>query len=189
MRVIAGQAKGRKLIAPAGLEIRPTADRMKEALFSAIGEGVCGCDFLDLFSGSGAIGIEALSRGAKSAVFIDRESLILIKSNIVLCGFQDRSAVIGADCEKAVMRLGRERKEFDIAFLDPPYNKNLVAPTVGALLDSAVIKPGGLIIVECASGELGECGGLQQQRREIGLLKTKKYASTAFAFYVRLADA
>ena len=125
MRVISGIAKGRKLTPLPGNVVRPTSDKVKEAVFSAIQFDIEGRRFLDLFAGSGQIGIEALSRGAKSAVFVDasQESVKVCKANIATVGFEERSKVVRSD---ALSFLNLTSEQFDIAFLDPPYNKGLL---------------------------------------------------------------
>ena len=127
MRVIAGSARGRKLNRPAGSRVRPTADRVKEALFSTLTSRFGSFDevvVLDLFAGSGGLGIEALSRGAASAVFVDchPDSIALTKSNLLLTGLADSATLIMMDASKALKRLSAERVLFDVIFIDPPYN-------------------------------------------------------------------
>jgi len=135
MRIIAGSAKGRRLAAPAGYSIRPTADRAKEALFSIIASRLADASVLDLFAGTGSLGLEALSRGAKEAVFIDhgKESLALIAANIRACGFSPQQArPIRHDLSRGLPRdiAGRF---FHIIFLDPPYDQGLADATLTLL--------------------------------------------------------
>lgn len=125
MRVITGSARGRRLIAPEGMDVRPTSDKVKEAIFSAVQFDIPGSAVLDLFSGSGQLGIEALSRGAKSCVFVDssRASLDVTRENITASGFKNQSVVVSAD---SIDYLRMCRQTFDIAFLDPPYGKGII---------------------------------------------------------------
>ena len=151
MRVIAGTARSIPLKAPAGMETRPTADKIKETLFNIIQFDVQGAVFLDIFAGSGAIGIEALSRGASSAVFVDssRQAEAVIKENVVKCGFSDKSRIIKADAS-AVSRYisGINDAERLIIFMDPPYNKNLEFKVLELINASGIIKDDTVIIVE-----------------------------------------
>lgn len=123
MRVVAGSARGRRLVAPPGTDVRPTADRVREAVFNALGSAdvLHDADVLDLFAGSGALGIEALSRGAAHATFVDssRRSLEAVRTNLAACGFEDRATVVRAD---ALGFLGRDDRRWDLALLDPPYD-------------------------------------------------------------------
>ena len=125
MRVIAGKAKGRALVAPAGMDTRPITAMMKEALFSMWQFQIQGSDFLDLFAGSGSMGIEAISRGAESVTFIDSSlsSVNVIKRNIASCGFEKQSVVFRSDYSDF---LKNTKAKFDIAFLDPPYNEGIL---------------------------------------------------------------
>ncbi len=125
MRVITGSARGRRLKTLDGLEVRPTADKVKEAVFSIIQFDIEGSAVLDLFSGSGQLGIEALSRGVKSCVFVDssRAALDITRENISAAGFRDSSETINSD---GINYLRMCRKEFDITLLDPPYRKGLI---------------------------------------------------------------
>lgn len=123
MRVIAGKAKGRRLYAPKGRVVRPTADRVKEAIFDILGDSVTGAEALDLYAGSGAIGIEALSRGAFRAVFVENSKVALatIRRNLEATGLADGATVLSLSTEVALDVLAREGAEFDLIFMDPPY--------------------------------------------------------------------
>lgn len=150
MRVIAGRARGSKLVGPSGQETRPTSDRIKESLFNMIGFELYDKSFLDLYSGSGAIGIEALSRGAKDATFVEssREANKAISSNINKTRFNEDSTILNMDIYKALDRLGKENKKFNIIFMDPPYNKDLINNTLQAIIDNKLLDPEGFIIIE-----------------------------------------
>ncbi len=151
MRVIAGKAKGRKLITPQGEHTRPTSDRIKETLFNIIQSDVYDSRFLDLFSGSGGIAIEALSRGAKEAVLVDnnREAAACIRENIKKTNFSDIAKFIQSDVKMAIKRLSVSGSgTFDIIFMDPPYNKEIEREIIEILIDSLLVKEGTLIIAE-----------------------------------------
>ncbi|MGD9506148.1 MAG: 16S rRNA (guanine(966)-N(2))-methyltransferase RsmD [Syntrophobacteraceae bacterium] len=135
MRIVAGAFRGRRLNPPKGRAVRPTTDRVREAVFSIIATRVPGARVLDLFAGTGAMGLEALSRGAAHAVFVDRspESIRLIQSNIALCNASERVAVIHDAAQRAIRRLEEQGEKFDIVFLDPPYGERGVDNALLAL--------------------------------------------------------
>ena len=187
MRIIGGTAKGRRLQTPPKSTakrtgrpvIRPTADRAREALFSIIGSEVENGVVLDLFAGTGALGLEALSRGARSVVFVDKnsQSIKLIQKNIELCGFSDRSSVIKRDLAKSLSFLEKilPGKEFSIIFIDPPYKKGLSFSMMKELSSGALLAPSGLVIVEDdADIELPKSMGL------LTLIDQRQYGDTGF---------
>jgi 16S rRNA (guanine(966)-N(2))-methyltransferase RsmD len=145
MRVITGFAKGKRLKAPEGLDTRPTSDRVKEGMFSAIQFDIESASVLDLYSGSGQLGIEALSRGAENACFVDKSSsaINIIKDNIKNTGFESKSKVVNSDCFDF---LKSTSQSFDIAFLDPPYNNDLIMKTLPLL--EKKMNPNGLAVCE-----------------------------------------
>ena len=125
MQVIAGKARRLKLITPPGIHTRPTTDRIKETLFNILQPRLGGCRFLDLFAGSGAIGIEALSRGAESAVFVENNhaAAACIKKNLSFTRLSEQARLLETDALASLRRLEAEQKRFDIIFMDPPYDK------------------------------------------------------------------
>ena len=153
MRVIAGSARRLKLVTPEGLKTRPTSDKIKETLFNILQPEIYGSRFLDLFSGSGGIAIEALSRGASAAVLVenDREALRCIKQNITHTKFDDKAEVIGKDVFRAIesMRLGNY-PPFDLVFMDPPYKAGLEEKVLSALKSAGLLAEDVTIIVEAA---------------------------------------
>ena len=146
MRVISGTAKGRKLRTPTGLDIRPTSDMVKESVFNSIQFDIEGRRVLDLFAGTGQFGIEALSRGAKSSVFVDSSQVAadLIKENLRLCGFSDLAAVYVRD----VFRYLESGGTFDIIFFDPPYGTPLAGRTLQKIIEFDKLNINGIIICE-----------------------------------------
>jgi len=159
MRVISGTAGSLRLKAPAGLDTRPTIDRIKESLFNIISNDLYGVNFLDVFSGSGGIGIEALSRGAESAVFIDssKKSIDVIEENLKFTGFFEKAIIFYNDVFDAILKLEQKKYKFDIIFMDPPYKKGLVEKTLKAILKSDILKEKGFIIAEQAISEPDIC--------------------------------
>lgn len=151
MRVIAGSAKSLKLKTPEGLDTRPTTDRIKETLFNIIGPTVCDCTFLDLFSGSGGIGIEALSRGAKEAVFVENnpKAMRYVKDNLRSTHLESGATVMTGDVMTALYRLEGE-KFFDIIFMDPPYDRGLEKRVLEYLSGSDLVYDDTVIIVEAS---------------------------------------
>jgi 16S rRNA (guanine966-N2)-methyltransferase len=135
MRIISGSAKGRRLFTLAGQAVRPTADRVKESIFNILGPSVAGGAVLDLFAGTGNLGIEALSRGARSALFVDGSapSIAIIRRNLALCAMTARAEVLQGDVLRAIALLRRRRRTFDLLFADPPYEQGLVERTLKAL--------------------------------------------------------
>lgn len=171
MRVITGSARGRRLAAPEGLETRPTSDMAKEAMFSMIQFEVEGAVVLDLFAGSGQLGIEALSRGAHSATFVDtsREAHKVIMQNLEHTGFKPLSRVSMAD---AVSFLRSTKETFDIALLDPPYNMGLINEVLPLLGEK--MSPGGIIICETQRDEtLPDSAGSYKKVKEYRYGKAK----------------
>ncbi len=147
MRIITGEYKGRRLISPDNDDIRPTSDKVKEALFSMIAfdleEAVC----VDLFAGTGNLGLEALSRGAAKCYFCDnsKEALGMIRKNIAHCGAEQRSVVLPGDFRKG---MGRIREQVDFIFADPPYDSGLYDKVFESAGESGLLKEDGLIIAE-----------------------------------------
>jgi len=155
MRVISGCARGLRLKSPSGLDTRPTIDRIKESLFNIIANDLYDINFLDLYSGSGSIGIEALSRGTEKAVFVDfsRESVGAIIENLKFTRLFEKAEVLKSDVLDAVFRLGREKRKFDIIFMDPPYKKGLVEVTLKAVFDADILAENGFVIAEQSAEE------------------------------------
>lgn len=148
MRVIAGTARSIPLQTPKGEHTRPTTDRIKETLFNMLNSSISGCVFLDLFSGSGGIGIEAISRGAKKAYFVekDKEAIECITENLKKCRFTDKAIVLKQDVSAAVMSSIHECA--DIIFMDPPYDLQIEKKILDLLASSSIINSDSVIIVE-----------------------------------------
>lgn len=179
MRIIAGSKRGKKLLTLEGEQVRPTTNMVKEALFNILQFGLEGRRFLDLFAGSGQIGLEALSRGAREAVFVDssRDSVRVVQKNLEAAGFQDRGKVVSADFAGYLMR---EQGQFDIAFIDPPYHAGLIEKALELAVEK--MSPGGVLVCEHGSKEeLAETVGRFSKQ------KVYRYGRTALTVY-RPAD-
>jgi len=183
MRVISGIAKGIRLTAPEDRRVRPTSDRIKESLFSIL-HSICGDisgqNILDLFAGTGSLGIEALSRGANSAVFVDnhRTSVTLINANINKTGFSDRSEVILADSFQALSKLADKNSCFDLVFADPPYGKDIAQQLLENISTLGLLAEGALVIIETGGKEELplNAGNLRQIDKRI-------YGDTSLTFF------
>ena len=168
-RVIAGSAGGRRLVTPEGMDTRPTTDRCKEALFGVIQFRIAGCSFLDLFAGSGQIGIEALSRGAVSldCVEMDRRALACIRQNLKALNMQQQSRVWPMSVERALEELSRQGRTFDLIFMDPPYEhgwEEKIGEMVGHL---ELLSPQGLLIIESSSKTEVNLTSLEKEKEKI----------------------
>lgn len=150
MRVIAGSARSVPLITPKGLDTRPTSDQIKETLFNMLQGYVEGSKFLDLFAGSGQIGVEALSRGAKFAAFVEKsdEAVKCIKANVDKTKFTDKALVLKMEVLSGIRALEIEKRKFDIIFVDPPYNQGLEQGILNVLANSTILDEDVIIIVE-----------------------------------------
>ncbi len=146
MRVISGSCRGRKLAEPQGMDVRPTTDMVKEALFNIIQFDIEGRRVLDMFAGTGQLGIEALSRGAAEAVFIDASpaAAAIVRENVRLAGVEERAQVLRGDSLTAVRGLGT----FDLIFLDPPYSRGLLERGLSAINEFDILRENGIIICE-----------------------------------------
>ncbi len=156
MRVIAGTAKGRKLRVPAGLHVRPSGARLRESAFGILEHrgAIDGARVLDLFAGTGALGIEALSRGATSLVAVEQDRAVakLLQSNVENAGFADRTRVVVQPAERAVAQLP-DGESFDLMLVDPPYREGLAQPVLERLAERGLVTPDGLVLVEHARVE------------------------------------
>lgn len=153
MRVIAGKARSLPLKTIEGMDTRPTTDRIKETLFNMLSNQIPGCRFLDLFAGSGAIGIEALSRGASQVVFVENseKALACIRQNVEFTHLQEGARIVAGDVLSVIGRLDRqETKPFDIIFMDPPYNKEWEKQAAELLVQTGLVDEYTVVIVEAS---------------------------------------
>lgn len=153
MRVIAGAVRGRRLKAPKGMMTRPTSDRTRESLFNILAGRIdlTDCAVLDICAGSGALGIEALSRGARNCCFVERgrEALECITINLKSCDFMASATVMPSDARKALDASARQGRSFDLVFFDPPYESDLYADVPHAVMP--LLAPDGILVIECSS--------------------------------------
>ncbi len=152
VRIIGGSHRGRTLRAPHGRATRPTSDRVREALFSILGD-VQGLDVLDLYAGSGALGLEALSRGAATATFVEeaRSALIALEGNMAALACGDEATIVPGDARQALKRIAASKRRFGLAFLDPPYAAPERAAILADLLAHDLLVPGAWVVVEHAT--------------------------------------
>ncbi len=182
MRVIAGVAKGFLLRTLEGYRTRPTSDRVRGALFNILGQRLPGVLFLDLFAGSGAVGIEALSRGAALCVFVDssRAACAVIRRNLVATGFSEQAEVhckMAAASLDIAARLGRV---FDFIFVDPPYDKGMAAAVFDRIARKPVLRPGGTLVIEHSKRETLPAG-----KSSLTVIRSEVYGDTRLSFYRR----
>lgn len=182
MRVIAGKARRIQLKTIEGLETRPTTDRIKETLFNMIAHGLRDTSFLDLFAGSGGIGIEALSRGAKETVFVEKnpKAVVCIRENLKKTKLEEQAEVLQTDVISALSRL-EGRKKFDYVFMDPPYNQFLEKQVLMHLAQSDLLNEDALIIVEASL----ETDFSYVEELGYSVIKRKDYKTNAHLFLER----
>jgi 16S rRNA (guanine(966)-N(2))-methyltransferase RsmD len=184
MRIIAGEARGRRLRPVRGLEVRPTSDRVRESLFSILesrlpGDGLSGSRVLDLFAGTGALGIEALSRGAREATFVesDPEAARTVRENLAHCRLQHRGRVLVQPVEEYVAAPGRGESAYDLVFADPPYTCGREAPWLEALVPP-LLSAAAVVVVEHAGRTV-----MPETAGRLARFDQRRYGQTALTFY------
>lgn len=179
MRIIAGERRGAKLEAVPGMNTRPTADRVKEGLFNIIQMEIASdTRVLDVFAGTGALGLEALSRGAKEAVFIEQapQALAVLKRNIAKCRYEDRARVLKGDALSLLATL--QGKQFDLILLDPPYQKNLYALVLFSVLKYHLLSDYGILV-----SEHSKTVPFSWDDERLNLYKSRSYGETVLNFF------
>ncbi len=180
MRIISGYKKGKKLYSFKGYKIRPTSDKVKESVFNILGD-VTGTQVLDLFCGSGTLGLEALSRGAASGTFIDKDSVAvdLVRKNIKVCEFKNYSQVIKCDVFNWIAKTAAKNKNncnYNLVFADPPYKQGYVRKLLNDNQLIKLVDPMGLFIVECSEEEVDDVESTRWNK-----VKIKNYGNTVIA--------
>jgi 16S rRNA (guanine966-N2)-methyltransferase len=183
MRIIAGVVKGFLLKTPKGFDVRPTSDRVKETVFNILSSQITGATVLDLFAGTGNLGLEALSRGAISAMFLDAssKSLAVVKENIAHTNFNDRCEVRKTDALVGMNFFQKSHIKFDLIFCDPPYNRGLVGKVLINLDNpDSILSLDGILIVEHSRHE-----GWPDSLGYLQLRRTEKFGETLISFVTR----
>ncbi len=177
MRIVSGSIKGRRLFAPSGLALRPTPGKVRSALFNILSEQIAEASFLDLYAGTGAMGLEALSRGAKQVTFVEQvpRHLQYLRKNIAACGMAAQSRVRGMAVEDFLRASGQR---FDLVFLDPPYTSDAFEKILPSLRSGDMIADTGCVIIEHFHKR-----ALPEMIGKIGFLKQYRYGETLLSFY------
>ncbi|MZK50736.1 16S rRNA (guanine(966)-N(2))-methyltransferase RsmD [Clostridium beijerinckii] len=180
MRIIAGKARGHKLIPPATMETRPTLDRVKEAMFSSIQMYIPEAVVVDVFAGTGSLGLEAASRGASEVYLFDKSSVTfpLLKENVESLKFQDFCFPMNIDAYEGLKNLAKKGKKFDIIFIDPPYCKEMIPEAMKIVKDNEILKNDGIIVTKIDTIE-----EIYEGYKDIKLTKSKKYGNTTVCYY------
>jgi len=181
MRVTGGELKGRKLKNTPGLISRPTTDKTRQSIFNTLMHDILNTDILDLFAGSGALGIEALSRGAKSAVFVEngRQQAAVIRDNLEALGL--KGELLNIEFKTACARLAESNRKFDIIFADPPYSDFSPADIIDTVTQYNLLADTGFLIIEHRAGQEKKSGRMM-------LIKERKFGQTEVSFYVQGKD-
>jgi 16S rRNA (guanine966-N2)-methyltransferase len=179
IRVVGGELKGRKLVTVAGKETRPTSDRVRESIFNILGDTVRGACVLDLYAGTGAMGIEALSRGAKWVFFAEdhKAALAALAKNIEKCSLVNRTRTIKWNILDNLNIFQAHEPAFDLVFIDPPYNKNMIQPTLFHLALSRCLVNGARLAIEHSPRE-----PIPENRPEFEMARQRRYGKTLVSF-------
>ena len=180
MRIITGSAKGTKLKTPRGMAVRPTGDRVKESLFNILGSRVIDARVLDLFAGTGNLGLEALSRGASHTTFVEQShvSIALIRENAALTKLQDHIRIVKGN---VLTILNRLEGQFDLIFCDPPYNQALVSKVLIQLDQAAILADGGLLVIEYSQHEQ-----VEEALNQLQLVRMERFGETCIGFWKKM---
>lgn len=180
MRVVGGIAKGTILKGGKGEKIRPTSDKVREALFNILSREIVGSSFLDCYAGSGAVGIEALSRGAERVIFVeaDKRAVTLIKGNLERCHLEDKAVIIQRIFERSSKRIKDLQDSFDFIFADPPYQRTNYGRLLRQAVEQNLLKSRGWFIIEHMKKD-----SLPEEIDELSKVKAKYYGQTALSFY------
>ena len=180
MRIIAGKARGRKILSPPTMETRPTLDRVKESMFSMIQAYIPDAVVIDVFAGTGSLGLEAASRGAKECYLVDKSPVTfpVLKQNIENLGFSDFCIALNTDAYAALKSLAARGKVFDLIFIDPPYCKDLIPEALKLIDENSILHEEGLIVTKIDSIE-----EIYEGTKNIKLVRSKVYGNTTVCLY------
>ncbi|KJJ84302.1 hypothetical protein OMAG_001765 [Candidatus Omnitrophus magneticus] len=182
MRIIGGEYRGRKIIFPDSELVRPTKDRIRQAVFNMLSDNVQGARVIDLFSGSGAYGLEAVSRGAETADFVDnnKEAIETIHSNIKHLGVQSKTQVIEGDVFKIIEQLSREEKKYNFLFADPPYKQNMAKKLLNTQILSDILTRSSLLVFEHSAEEV-----IFDNSSYYTLIRQKSYNNIKISIFIK----
>ena len=185
MRIIGGQARGRPIRLPAGCRIRPTADRVKESLFNIL-HPIEGVYFLDVYAGCGNIGLEALSRGARGSVFVEKDLRLAdaIRENLRLLGFEGQGEVIAAGAEQGLRRLGKRGERFEILFADPPYDGDFLPEILRCLEGAELLAENGIIVLQHSVREDPK----ESLTQTLVMTDQRRYGDTLLSFLIKSTE-
>jgi 16S rRNA (guanine(966)-N(2))-methyltransferase RsmD len=185
MRIIAGIARGKKILPPDGMQTRPTLDRVKENIFNIIQNRIVDSAVIDVFAGTGSLGLEAVSRGAKECYLVDQHptTFKLQKQNVTDLKFEDQCICLNMDSYAALKDLGKKNKVFDLIFIDPPYAKDMIPPAIEIVSEQGLLKEDGLIVTKIDTSE-----EIYQGNNVIILTESRKYGNTTVCFYKHKED-
>lgn len=180
MRIIAGKARGHKILSPTTMETRPTLDRVKEAMFSSIQMHIPEGKVIDVFAGTGSLGLEAASRGASEVYLIDKSSTTfpLLQENIKDLKFQSFCTAMNMDSYDALKKLAKKNIQFDVIFIDPPYCREMIPEAMKIIYDNNMLSEDGIIVTKIDSIE-----DIYKGYEDIKLKKSKKYGNTTVCYY------
>ncbi|MBI3008860.1 MAG: 16S rRNA (guanine(966)-N(2))-methyltransferase RsmD [Candidatus Omnitrophica bacterium] len=180
MRITGGDLRGRVIHVPKGVNIRPTLDKVRQAIFNILGDKVAGAAVLDLYSGSGSLGLEALSRGAGSVYFVEKnkECIEKIKGNLISLKLSEYATVRRADVLDMLVRLDKEGGKFDVIFLDPPYYKDLAKKTLINVSHCDILSPNNIVVAEHHKTD-----SIPEKIDSLEFMKEKRYGDTVVTFY------
>jgi 16S rRNA (guanine966-N2)-methyltransferase len=182
MRIITGIARGRMIKAPEGMDTRPTSDRVKESLFNIISKKLRDSIVLDLFAGTGNLGLESISRGAEKCIFVEnnKHAYKVLKENIDLLKFQDKSETYFQEAFTTLKTLHRINQKHDIIFLDPPYGKGLIESSIKEIYNLDLLNSGGIIVSEYDSED-----NVPETIGKIKIYRTETYGRTKISFWTK----
>jgi 16S rRNA (guanine966-N2)-methyltransferase len=182
LRIITGEARYRKLKTPKGRNLRPTSDIVKEGLFNIIGNGIRGAKFLDIFAGTGNVGIEAISRGAERTDFLElsREHMAIIKDNLRTCGFTDRAGVHGGKAEQLLAMLASADVKYDYIYADPPYGYEEYGALLEQISKLGLLNEGGSLFLETDRRTV-----LPEEAGDFAVVREYRYGNTILTLYRR----